>query len=1100
MPVAPRNPASPHTESQLELSDSLVSSVPAGTSGSPRSRALAAILGFAGLILCAVTPLLPITQSTATLNWPQNGSVNNVVVPLTSAAPTDLNITISCAINKQLPVNGGLILSTIPTAGKDALNHGLFITATADRVEVTFRNNLAASVSRADFQSPNCSTLTVWANTDTVGATFNGLTNPTASGTLPTEFRPQLSGVFTDFTSATAADLQLTATIDTRFSSRPTLIKTASMILGALALLGSLSCLALLENSRNRFTLKKIHHWLPTTTGNLIADIGVIGTLILWAFIGAGTSSDGYIFTMARAANHSDYIPNYFRFFGATEAPFDWYPSLLSAWSTISTVSFWMRIPALCAGIICWLVVSRAVLPRLGALLRPSKPVLWTAGLVFLAFWLPFNNGLRAEPIIATGAVLTWVLIERSISTQRLLPSALAIVISGLTLATAPHGVITLAVLLAGARPIAQIISSQEKTWPGRLALLTPLLTSAAVVLVIVFRDQSLASIAESIRIRYQVGPTVSWYQEFLRYYFLSVETVDGSLTRRFAVLTLILCLLGALFVLLRRGSIPGVNTAPAWRLIGSVLIGLLLLGFTPTKWTVQFGIFAGFAGALGGLVAVTVITVGLHSRRNLSLFVSALLFVLAFSTSGINGYFYTYNFGIPWFDRQPVLAGKPVTTAFLALAVLAALLGAWQHFRLDYAGHTEVKNNTRNRILASTPLMTVAAAMVLLEVLSFAKGAVSRYPAYTEASSNINALRSNLCAMADVVLVENDSNLGSLQPLSKTENPLGGVDPIGFNPNGVAKDLAADPDLLKVPAINTDGAWDAPVIITGENSGTGGGQGAKGINGSTALLPFGLDRQRTPIMGSYGSDSEPASLISQWYVLPNHTEANPLIVITAAGAIWSENQEGGFTYGQSIRLEYGKTTSDGNVEVLGNYLPIDIGPSPSWRNLRIPRQDLPLTANVVRIVALDPNLSEDQWVAFTPPRVPELTTLQNIIGSEKPVLLDLAVGQQFPCQRPAVSNNGVSEVPDYRILPDRKNASATSKTWQAAASGGPFLITESLTSATTLPSYLQDDWYRDWGSVEKLNPLLAAPAAELAIDEATRSGWWRPGPIRALP
>ena len=72
------------------------------------------------------------------------------------------------------------------------------------------------------------------------------------------------------------------------------------------------------------------------------------------------------------------------------------------------------------------------------------------------------------------------------------------------------------------------------------------------------FRDQTLATVAESVRIKYSVGPTIPWYQEFLRYYFLTVEdSVDGSLTRRFAVLILLLCLFGLLMVLLRRGACP---------------------------------------------------------------------------------------------------------------------------------------------------------------------------------------------------------------------------------------------------------------------------------------------------------------------------------------------------------------------------------------------------------------------------------------------------------------------------------------------------------------------------------------------------------------
>ena len=112
--------------------------------------------------------------------------------------------------------------------------------------------------------------------------------------------------------------------------------------------------------------------------------------------------------------------------------------------------------------------------------------------------------------------------------------------------------------------------------------------------------------------------------------------------------------------MLLRRGRVPGMASGPVWRLIGTTAVGLLLLTFTPTKWAVQFGAFAGLAGALGAVTAFTFARVGLHSRRNLALYVTALLFVLAWATSGINGWFYVGNYGVPWFDKQPVIVEPP--------------------------------------------------------------------------------------------------------------------------------------------------------------------------------------------------------------------------------------------------------------------------------------------------------------------------------------------------------------------------------------------------------------------------------------------------------
>ena len=247
----------------------------------------------------------------------------------------------------------------------------------------------------------------------------------------------------------------------------------------------------------------------------------------------------------------------------------------------------------------------------------------------------------------------------------------------------------------------------------------------------IVFRDQTLATVAESARIKYVVGPTIAWYQEFLRYYFLTVEeSVDRSIDPPLLGADCCCCACSdCSSVLLRRGSVPGVASGPVWRLIGTTAIGLLLLTFTPTKWAVQFGAFAGLAGALGAVTAFAFARVGLHSRRNLALYVTALLFVLAWATSGINGWFYIGNYGVPWWDRQPVLAGRPVTSMFLALAIATGLLAGWLHFRMDYTGHNEVANTRRNRVLASTPLLVVATIMVVLEVGSMAKGAVQRYP-----------------------------------------------------------------------------------------------------------------------------------------------------------------------------------------------------------------------------------------------------------------------------------------------------------------------------------------------------------------------------------
>ncbi|MDG4668320.1 arabinosyltransferase domain-containing protein [Mycobacterium sp. 236(2023)] len=1090
----------------------------------PSARLVAVIAGLAGLVLCGLAPLLPVKQSTATITWPQapnaDGFVSDITAPLVSGAPRSLDVTIPCSTIATLPADGGLVFSTNPPGGIEVGRNGLFVRANADVVYVAFRDTVAAVAPREAVDSGACSELRIWANVGAVGADFVGI--PGATGTLTPDKRPQVSGVFTDLevgpdagaapaaTSSTGLNARID--IDTRFITTPTTLKLAVMVLGVLCVIASIVALALLDRSSGRRVPKEFMTRRRAGLWTWLTDAGVISALLVWHLVGAQSSDDGYNTTIARVSGEAGYITNYYRYFGASEAPFDWYQSVLSHLASISTASVWLRLPATAAAIGTWLIVSRCILPRLGRRLAVNRVAVLTAGAVFLAAWLPFNNGLRPEPLIAFGVVAAWMLTEKALATRSLWPYALAIVVAVFSVTLAPQGLVAVAPLLVGARGVTHVVSLRRAT-DGLLSALAPFAAAASLVFVVVFRDQTLATVAESVRIKYVVGPTVPWYQEFLRYYYLTVEdSVDGSLTRRFSVLILLLCLFGVIAVLLRRGSVPGAVSGPVWRLVGTTGIGLLLLTVTPTKWAVQFGAFAGLAGALGAVTAFAFARVGLHSRRNLALYVTALLFVLAWATSGINGWFYNANYGVPWFDKQPVIVGYPVTTIFLVLAIIGGLLAGWLHFRMDYAGHTEVADTGRNRALASTPLLIVATIMVVLELGSMLKATASRYPVYTIGSANASALLSGAsgssCAMADAVLVEADTNAGMLQPVPGQRfgeyGPLGGEDPVGFTPNGVSDTLEpAEPVAANPGTVNSDGPVDKPNIGVGYAAGTGGGYGPEGVNGSRVFLPFGLDPKTTPVMGSWDENTVAAKATSAWYQLPPRTPDRPLVTVAAAGAIWWYNEDGSFNYGQSLKLQWGVHRPDGTYQELGEVQPIDIFQQKAWRNLRFPLAWAPPEANVARIVADDPNLSEDQWFGFTPPRVPVLQTAGEFLGRDTPVLMDIATAANFPCQRPFAEHLGVAELPDYRIMPNFKQIVVSSNQWQAAQTGGPFLFIQSLLRTESIPTYLSGDWYRDWGSLERylrVVPRDEAPDAVIEEGSTRVFGWNRGGPIRALP
>jgi arabinosyltransferase B len=1070
------------------------------------TRWVATIAGLIGFVLSVATPLLPVVQTTATLNWPQNGlgappasgGLNNVTAPLISLTPVDVTASVPCSVVRGLPADGGVVLSTAPKKGKDAALNALFVVVHGQRVDVTDRNVVIASVSRDQAAGgagvPGCSSIEITSTRAGTFANFVGLTEasgrPAGGGFADPNLRPQIVGVFTDLTGPAPPGLRLSATIDTRFSSTPTTLKLLAMVLAIASTVVALVALWRLDQLDGR----RMHRWIPTRWRKFtLVDATVIFGFLLWHLIGANSSDDGYVLGMARVADRAGYMSNYFRWFGSPEDPFGWYYNLLALMTHVSDDSLWMRLPDLVAGLVCWLLLSREVLPRLGPAVTSSRAANWAAGMVLLTAWMPFNNGLRPEGIIAVGSLLTWVLIERSMCASRLTPAALAVVTAAFTLGVQPTGLIAVAALVAGGRPILRILVHRHRvvgTWP----LVAPMLAAGFVILTVVFADQTLSTVLEATRIRTAIGPSQAWYTENLRYYYLILPTVDGSLSRRFGFLITALCLFTAVFIMLRRKRIPGVARGPAWRLMGVIFGTMFFLMFTPTKWVHHFGLFAAVGAAMAALTTVLVSPSVLRWSRNRMAFLAALLFLLALCFATTNGWWYVSSYGVPFNSTMPKIGGITVSTIFFVLFAIAALYALWLHFASATHGEGQLA-----RALTTAPIPIAAGFMALVFVASMVAGIVRQYPTYSNGWDNLREFAGG-CGLADDVLVEPDSNAGFM-PLLKTGEsgnygslgPLGGVNPVGFTPNGVPdRTLAEAIRETSVTQPGTDYDWDAPTKLT-----------APGINGSMAPLPYGLDPGRVPMAGSYSTGAQQQSrLTSAWYQLPKPDDGHPLVVVTAAGTIAGNSVLHGHTSGQTIVLEYGRRGPAGDLLPAGRLVPYDLyGEQPKvWRNLRYARSEMPADAVAVRVVAEDLSLTPEDWIAVTPPRVPELRSLQEYVGSSQPVLLDWAVGLAFPCQQPMLHVNGVTEIPKFRITPDYTAKKQDTDTWQDGVNGGLLGITDLLLRAHVMSTYLSRDWGRDWGSLRQFDTLVNAHPAQLDLGTATRSGWWSPGQIRIKP
>lgn len=1064
------------------------------------ARWVATVAGLIGFVLSVATPLLPVSQTTATLNWPQHGQLNSVTAPLLALTPIGVHATVPCEMVRSMPADGGLVFGTAPLDGKEAPLQGLFVTVTDDRLDVTDRNVVVASVPRERVESDDCRHIEISSSHAGTFASLIGLPEYDDNGWPDPNLRPQIVGVFTDLTGPAPAGLEFSSTIDTRFTTTPTALKLAA-ILGAIAAT-VISLLALWRLDRmdgrgsslplllgpfrpasSRQGMRRIipARWRTFT----LADVVVIGAFGLWYVFGANSSDDGYILQMARVAGHATYMSNYFRWFGSPEDPFGWYYNLLALMTHVSDASIWIRLPDLVAGVVCWLLLSREVLTRLGPAVVGSKPAVWAAGMVLLAAWMPFNNGLRPEPIVAVGSLITWVLIERSMNTGRLIPAALAVITAAFTLGIQPTGLIAVAALVAGGRPILRILVRRHRqvgTWP----LVAPMLAAGFVILAVVFADQTLRGVLEATRVRSAIGPSQAWYTENLRYFYLILPTVDGSLSRRFGFLMAALCLFTAVFIMLRRTRVPGVARGPAWRLMGVIFGTMFFLMFTPTKWVHHMGLFAAVAGAMAALTTVLVSPAVLRRSRNRMTFLAAVLFLLALCFAGTNGWWYVSSYGIPFNSAMPRIGPVTISAMFFAAFAAAAVYAAWLHFQP--ADRTEGRGS---RALTAAPVPAAAGFMVCVFVASMVTGIVRQYPTYSNGWANIRALAGG-CGLADDVLVEPDANDGFMTPLPGEYDelgPLGGTDPTGFSADGVPEHTVAEAIRQAKTKPGTDYDWEAPAELD-----------TPGINGSTVPLPYKLDPARVPVAGSYTTGPQQEStLASAWYALPAADDAHPLVAITAAGTITGNSVRYGHTEGQTVVLEYGKPREDGAVVSAGSLVPDDIfGEQPqAWRNLRFPRSTIPGDATAVRVVAKALSLTPRDWIAVTPPRVPELRSLQEYIGSSQPVLLDWAVGLAFPCQQPMLHRNGVTEIPNYRISPDYNAKKQDTDTWQDGDNGGLLGITDVLLRAHVMATYLSRDWGRDWGALRQFDPVADADSADLDLGSATRSGWWSPGHIR---
>jgi len=1061
-----------------------------GNRGIRLLRFAAALFGLLGALLAVAVPLLPVIQDTTVITWPRSGDLAPVNAPLVTYQPQNMTAAIPCAAAVSLDARSpqpASLLATTPPGSTEGAAVGMVLQVDAGKLTLISRGQALGNILLSAIP-PAPRQCMIQISSDARGTTASA--GPTRFVKVNQDVRPQVTGIYSALVEQRdpVRGLAVRITADTRFQSVPHPIKLGAIAAAVLAVLISLILMHRLDGRIGRRAPRVLPSgwWRPTGR-----DATVIAVLAVWVVIGGITSDDGYILTMIRTRAEMGYIGNYYRWFNAPEAPFSWPYELYALWSQISTVPPWLRLPSAAMGGVSWLLISREVLPRLGREVRRSAAAGWAAAAVFLAFWLPYNNGLRLEPVVAIGSLLALCGVERAVATRRVLPLALALLAAAFTVAATPTGFIAVAPFLVSLRPLVRLVR-QHIAVSGRAAVLGPILGAGLLVLVVCFADQTLAGVLEASRIRTEIGPNLSWFQEPMRYEELFSNLPDGALARRFPVLLLLLCLGTTGVVLLRRGRIPGAGLGPSRRLIGTAGISLVLLALTPTKWTHHFGAFASIGAALAALTALATSSSVLRSARNRWWFLSGLLVILAMSSTGPNAPWYVSQYGVPWYDKPPSIHGIQASTLLIVGAALAGLIAVIEGLRHEpgepppAAPEPQRRNGRRRALLiGSAPLAVFCGLLVLAEVGAMAKAIVKQRHGYSMGAANFAEITGHSCNLTDAVLVEADRRTGALRPLRATllaDIPL----QRGFETNRSPLDQA----LPTSPPSESNG--------TADNQGTGSRgdripkQGTDGDN-PVEKPPTGLGGAEIPIWSSFSPDSPGTGILrSTWYALPAAaSQGSAPVVVSVAGRLspttplvaeFARRTERGFNVVDHLQIN-GRATADG----------------PGWRDYRLGLAGRAAAgADAVRLVATDADVTDDGWLAFSAPRVPVLSSLTDLVAPTPPVFLDWPVGFVHPCVRPFAIRNGIAEIPQYRLLPDKMLAN-DSKSWSSADAGGPIGWLQILATQQEVPTYLKENWDTDWGKLMVIQPRV--PDAEppvLQTGTAVRMGWWSPGPLRS--
>ncbi|WP_018331740.1 arabinosyltransferase domain-containing protein [Actinomycetospora chiangmaiensis] len=898
-----------------------------------------AVGGVVAIVCAVLLPLLPVSVDRPVISWPQQpGAPQSTDLGLVAQRPVALDVRFTCAdVAAAARTADGVVVSTFRPGFPAAEAAGLSAVVRGDRLVVTTRGQTVS-----DGPASACD-VAIHGDLGGLVTTVDGA----VVSRLPGTSQPDVDALVSSLSSAPGLQVRLSP--DDEFATSPTPLKVVVLVVLVLAVVVALVGLGLLDRERPG-SPERVRWRRPA-----VVDVLVPLVMLAWTFIAPTTDDDGYYSAMAANVPFSGFVGNYYQLYDQAFTPYTWIYYALAGWQGVAGTSpVVLRLPALAFGLATWFLVRAFTRPLLeGRVVGRVLPVV--LGAAFLAWWLPYDMGVRPEAVVAASVMASSVALMRAVERDRLLPMGLAVAAAGVGFTAGTTGFVALAPLLVGAPACWRVLRARGRH--VALPALVGVVAAGGVVSFLAFADGSLRDFLRAQQIFRGLQYPESWSTEIVRWNYLLSDTAPmGSYAKRLPVLLTLFVLVGFLLLAAGRRGWP-----PRLRFAGlTTLLGFLLLWMTPSKWTHHFGSLAGIGTVV--LAGVLVLGPGLaraHPDRPVRWPVGVgalvgLAFVVALSMNGPNTWAYSWLLGMPHPTEAPAVSfvrfGSPVWWLLGAVVVTVAIgVLARRRGRPLGAGSA----------LTAVPVVATVALLVSLTYLlgSFGYAAVRTLDTY---SPGADALRDPLASRCGA-----EQAVEALDPRTARVLPTAEGAP------------TADGDAFP------GGTWSpsSPPPVTGVP-----------VWGSHRPGPDGV----TPADGA-GT----GTFTTPWYALPTDADALPV-------SLYVSGRTGD---GDEVRAEFRTPTGVVEAPRLGQGQGGKAVDAREWRSVTLDGPASPPPgATEVRLVVVDGDAGTGGWTAVTAPLVQRWTPLADLVPPGSATAVGWPTAFMFPCLRAPRAADGVSE------------------------------------------------------------------------------------------